>query len=101
MNETALAVTFDELTVLSEQGVDVFVLHWSEEPEPPPYYVEVQGRRFHFTGTSFKASGHSALLSDWVRVQEAEGRTAMLVDRDARYYAYVHDPASDAEEGEE
>lgn len=98
MAETEVAVTFDDMTVLSEGDVDVFVLNWNDTDEPPPYWVDVAGRRFGFTSTTFLVVGHRALLSDYVREQEAAGRLVLLVERFNRFLAYVHDPAAQAEE---
>ena len=94
---TAIEVTFDDMTVLSEGGVDVFVLDWRGE-HSPPYYVDVAGRRFAFTASTFLLEGHSALLADYVREQESEGRTMLLVERESRYYVYLDDPAAEAED---
>ena len=93
-------VGFDDLTVLSEGEADVFVLNLNGEEGPPPYYVTVNGRRFSFTGETFLIFGHSAMLSDWVREQEAEGMLVLLAEREDRYLRYVHDPAAELEEAE-
>lgn len=97
---TEIDVTFDDLTVLSEDGVDVFVLHWGVEPAPP-YFIHVGERRFEFSASTLLVSGHSALLPAWVREQEGEGRIPLLVERDDRYYLYLHDPDAEAEALEE
>ncbi|MDE2696433.1 MAG: hypothetical protein OXH97_07950 [Chloroflexota bacterium] len=96
-----LAVTFDDMTVLTEGGADVFVVNLNETNEPPPYYVEVGGRRFSFDGSTFLIFGHSAVMPQWVREHEAEGRLVLLGERDDRYLRYVHDPAEEMEEDEE
>ncbi len=96
-----LAVTFDEMTVLSEGGTDVFVVNLNDREQPPPYYVSVSGRRFSFTGDTFLIQGHSALLPDWVREHEAEGHIVLLCERDDRYMRYVHDPNEIEDEEEE
>lgn len=95
--QTEISVTFDDLTVLSEGGVDVFVLDWDGGEQPPPYFVYVGERRFEFTASTLLVSGHSALLPAWVREQESEGRIPLLVERDERYYLYLHDADADAE----
>ena len=87
-----LAVTFDDMTVLSEGGADVFVVNLNNREEAPPYYVTVNGRRFSFTGDTFLIQGHSAVMPAWVREHEAEGRLVLLGERDDRYVRYVHDP---------
>ena len=95
---TDVAVTFEDMTVLSEAGIDVFVLNWNDSEEVPPYYVDVDGRRFAFTATTFLVIGHSSELPAWVREQEQEGRLPLLVERDGRYLRYVYDPTADVEE---
>jgi hypothetical protein len=89
-----LAVTFDEMTVLSEGGADVFLVNLNDHPDAPPYYLTVNGRRFSFTGDTFLIQGHSAVMPDWVREHEAEGQLVLLGERDDRYMRYVHDPAA-------
>ena len=96
-----LAVTFDEMTVLSEGGADVFVVNLNDREEAPPYYVTVNGRRFSFTGETFLIHGHSAIMPDWVHEHEAEGRLVLLGERDDRYVRYVHDPREIEDEQEE
>ena len=98
---TEIEVTFDDLTVLSEEEIDVFVLNWNDGEDPPPYYVDLEGRRFAFTSTTLLLVGHRAVLADYVREQQAEGRIPLLVERDERYYLYLHDPNEGAEEDEE
>ncbi len=95
-----LAVTFDDMTVLTEGGSDVFVVNLNESDEPPPYYVEVAGRRFSFEGATFLIQGHSAVMPEWVREHEAEGRLVLLGEREDRYLRYVHDPAEEVEDEE-
>lgn len=93
-----LEVSLDDLTVLSEGDADVFVLNLNGDPETPPYYVTVGGRRFSFSGDTFLIFGHSATMSDWVREQEEQGMLPLLVERDDRYLRYVHDPNAELEE---
>ena len=97
------AVGFDDLDVLSTEGVDVFVLDLSEQPDVPPYYVTVAGRRFAFTATTFLVQGHGANLPEYVQEQEAAGNLVLFVQRGERYYAYLHDPNAieEDEEGDE
>ena len=94
-------VTFDDMTVLTEGGADVFVVNLNDSDEPPPYYVAVSGRRFSFEGATFLIQGHSALMPEWVREHAAEGRLVLLGERDDRYLRYVHDPAEEMEDDEE
>jgi len=97
---TELAVGFDDMTVLSEGGVDVFLLDWVQADDVPPYYIDVAGRRFAYTAQTFLTKGHSAQLPDYVRAQEAEGKLVILVEREGRYMAYVHDPNAPVEDEE-
>ena len=94
-------VGFDELTVLSEEETDVFVLNLNNDEEPAPYYVTVGGRQFHFTGETFLIFGHSAVMSDWLREQEEQGLFVLLGERNGRYLRYVHDPQAAFEEADE
>ena len=96
-----LDVTFDDMTVLTEGGADVFVVNLNDSDEPPPYYVAVSGRRFSFEGATFLIQGHSALMPEWVREHAAEGRLVLLGEREDRYLRYVHDPAEEMEDDEE
>lgn len=91
---TTMSVTFDELYVLESGGVDCFVLDWNEQPELPPYYITVDGRRFGYTGTTYLLKGHGARLPLWVQAEEAAGRLALFVERNGRLMAYLHDPAA-------
>ena len=85
-------VGFEDGAVISEDGVDVFVLNWNLQPEAPPYYVRVAGRRFSYTGETLLVKGHGAWMARMAREHEAEGRLMMLVERTGRYLIYVHDP---------
>ena len=96
-----LAVTFDDMTVLTEGGADVFVVNLNNIDEPPPYYVEVAGRKFSFDGATFLIHGHSAVMPEWVREHESEGRLVLLGEREDRYLRYVHDPMAEMEDDEE
>lgn len=93
-----LEVGFDDLTVLSEGGADVFVLNLNGADAPPPYYLSVAGRRFAFTGETFLIHGHSAGLAGWVREQDERGALPLLAERGDRYLRYVHDPAAEDED---
>jgi hypothetical protein len=97
---TEVAVTFDDMTVLSEGGIDVFVLNWNEAADPPPFYIDVEGRRCSYALETFLVRGHGAVLADRLREHEAEGRTPLLLERDDRYLLFLHDPAAEAEDGE-
>jgi len=97
-----IGVGFDDLMVISgEEGADVFALNWNEPPYPPPFFIVVAGRRFRFSGKTFLLKGYGALLADFMREQESEGRLVLLVERDNRLYIYLHDPAVEVEDEEE
>lgn len=98
---TELAVGFDDMTVLSDGGVDVFLLNMEEFEDVPPYYIEVAGRRFSYSSMTFPTKGHGATLPKFVREQEDAGNLVVLGERGGRYIAYVHDPNVIAEEDEE
>ncbi len=101
MDPTRITLSFDDLFVLSTGGVEVFSYDMGTAPTPPPFYITVDGRRFQFTGATFLEKGHGAALPRWVREEEAAGRLAMFVRRNARLLAYVHDPAeAEADEGD-
>lgn len=97
---TELAVGFDDLGVLTEDGVEVFTLNMNESPEVPPYYVDIAGRRFAYSSQSFLIKGHSATLPAFVRQHEADGHRVILVERNNRYMAYIHDPAAETDDEE-
>ena len=89
---TELTIAFEDLFVLSTGGVDAFVLNWNEHEVPPPYFIDVAGRRFSFTAATYLVTGHGAQLPEYLSAEEAEGRLALLVERDGRYLVYSHDP---------
>jgi hypothetical protein len=97
---SALTVGFDDMTVLSEGGVEVFLLNLDAQEGPPPYYVDVNDQRFHLGSNSFPIFGHSASLPRFVREHEEEGQLVLLVERDGRYLTYLHDPTVADEEDE-
>ncbi len=91
-------VGFDAMDLLTDNGVEVFVLALNERAAPPPYYVTAEGRRIHYTGDTFLVQGRGADLPRFVTAREEEGVLVLLVERHDRYLAYVHDPAAEAEE---
>ncbi len=91
-------VGFDAMDLLTDEGVEVFVLALNERSAPPPYYVTAEGRRFHYTGDTFLVQGRGADMPRFVAAHEEEGVLVLLVERHDRYLAYVHDPAEDAQE---
>ena len=99
---TAITLTFDDLFVLSTGDIDAFVYDMAEATAPPPYYIEVDGKRFAYTGTTFLEHGHGAVLPRWVREEEAAGHLAMFVRRNERLLGYAYDPAAaDDEDADE
>jgi hypothetical protein len=98
---TELAVGFDDLTVLSEDALELFVLNLDDDPDLPPFYVDVAGRRFAYSSNTFPVKGHGATLPPFVEEQEAAGNLVILVERNDRYMAYVYDPNAVYDEEEE
>ena len=98
---TELSVGFEDMTVLTTEGVEVFTLDMNPLEDVPPLYVDVHGRRFAFSGTTFPVHGHGAPLPDFVREHEAAGHLVLFGERGSRYYGYVHDPAAELEEAAE
>ena len=96
-HQTEIEVAFEDMTVLSEDGTDIFVLKWDADGGPPPFYVDVSGRRFGFTADTFLLNGHGASLPSFIREEEEAGRIPLLVERDDRYYVYLHDPTAEDE----
>lgn len=99
--EQEIAITFDDMGVISEDDLDVFLYNWNLELQPPPYYITVEGRRFAFTGQTLLIKGHGAALRRAVHEHEAEGRLAILVERNGRYLIYAHDPNATDDDGDE
>jgi hypothetical protein len=95
---TAVTVTFDDLYVLDTEDVEVFVLDLNARDEPPPFYIDVDGRRFGFMASTFLLRGHGAALPDYVQAEEAEGRLVLFGERDDRLLVYGHDPSAEDEE---
>jgi hypothetical protein len=89
---TELVVTFDEMSVLTEDGIELFVLDMGDLADVPPFYIDVAGRRFSYASATFPVKGHGATLPPFVRAEEAAGHLLLLGERGGRYLAYVHDP---------
>lgn len=98
---TERTLTFGDMYVLATGGVEVFVYDMADEPDPPPYFINVAGRRFAYTGDTYLQDGHGAVLPEWVRQEEEAGRLVMFVLRHERLLAYLHDPAAPAAEDDE
>lgn len=89
---TELAITFEQMDVLAEDGFEIFVLNIEERDDLPPFYIDVAGRRFAYASTTFPVKGHGATLPPYVRAEEAAGHIVLLAVRGDRYMAYVYDP---------
>ena len=94
-------VGFDDLDLLTDEGVEVFVLPLNERAAPPPYYLSAAGRRFRYGGETFLVQGRGAELPRFLAERDEEGVLVLLVERLGRYLAYLHDPAEDDAEAEE
>ena len=97
---TTLTATLEDMYVLTADDVDAFALNWNERDTPPPFYVVVDGKRFHYTGTTYLVRGYGAELPDWVKAEEAAGHLVLFVERDSRLLSYVYDPEAEAEESD-
>lgn len=98
---TERAYSMDDLYVVSEGGVDVAVLNLTDLPQVPPYYVDIDGRRFVFTSRTYPIKGHAAQMPREVQAESDAGRLALLVERGPRYYLYVCDPAAAEADGDD
>ena len=96
-----IEIGYDDLTVMSEVGFDVFIFNWNDFTSPPPYYVTVEGRRFSFSSKTVLFQGHGAVLAGLIAEHDTEGRMVLLVERDDRYLLYLHDPAAEAADEDE
>lgn len=94
----AMVVTYDDLELLETEDVDSFVLNLNDLPTAPPYFVEVDGRRFSLLRETFLVRGHGATMPRWIREQEAEGRLVLLAERNERYLVYLWDPNADSDD---
>ena len=97
---TEIAAGFNDMTVLTEDGVDVFILNLDDLEDVPPYYVDVAGRRFAYSSITFPVKGQSAQLPRFIRTTEAEGKLVIMVERKQRYLAYIHDPSAETDDEE-
>lgn len=97
---TEIAAGFNDMTVFTEDGVDVFILNLDELDDVPPYYLDVAGRRFAYSAITFPVKGQSAQLPRFIRTTEADGKLVIMVERKQRYLAYIHDPAAETDDAE-
>ncbi len=98
MHRTSASLTFEDFYVLTAGDVDAFAIDWNEEPAPPPFYVDVDGKRFAYTGLTFLVRGYGAELPKWVHEEEEAGHLVLFVEREGRLLSYVYDPAVEAED---
>lgn len=96
-------VSFEDMGVLVDEntGAEAFILDWNLDPAPPPYYLNVEGRRFAYSGETLLVKGHGAKFGGIVKAHEAAGRIALFVEREGRLMIYVHDPAATEDDAEE
>ncbi len=97
-----MTLGFDDLGVVSTDGVDVFALNLNTWEGAPPYYLQVEGREFALQpSNTYLVTGHGAELPTWLQAEEAEGRLAVLAEREGRYLVYSHDTTTVDEEDED
>ena len=97
-----MTVGFQDLHMVSSGGVDVFALNLNDWPQPPPFYLEVDGRLFALQpSNTYLVTGHGAALPTWITAEEAEGRLTVLAEREDRYLVYSHDTLATDEDDED
>lgn len=112
-----ISAALDDLYVLDSEGVAAFVIDLNSLDAPPPFYIDVKGPflrqggsawvryrgsvRFAFTSETFLLQGHGAVLPDYVRAEEAEGRLVLFGERDDRLLIYGFDPNAEDEDDRE
>ncbi len=94
-------VGFDDLDLITDEGVEVFVLPLNERVGPPPFYITAAGQRFHYGGETFLVQGRGAELPRFLAERDGEGVLVLLVERFDRYLVYLHDPAEEVEGDDE
>lgn len=98
---TSVEATFEDMYVLiagdALGDVDAFAINWNEHPDPPPFYVVVDGKRFAYTGLTYLVRGYGAELPRFVREEEEAGRLVLFVERDSRLLSYTYDPEAESE----
>ena len=96
-----MTVGFQDLYMVSSGGVDVFALNLNDWPNPPPFYLEVDGRLFALQpSNTYLVTGHGAALPTWITAEEAEGRLTVLAEREDSYLVYSHDTLAIDEDDE-
>jgi len=99
----AMTLGFNDLYVVTTGDVDVFALNLNTWEGSPPFYLDVEGRRFSLQPkNTYLVTGYGAALPNWIRAEESEGRLTVLAERGGRYLVYSHDTlAVDEDEDEE
>lgn len=100
-HETSVELTFEDFYVLTADDVDAFAVDWNEEPDPPPFYVIVDGKKFAYVGQTYLVRGYGAELPDWVKAEDEAGHLVLFVERGGRLLAYSYDPNAEVDEDEE
>lgn len=97
-----MTIGFDDLNVVSTDGVDVFSLNLNAWDGAPPYYLQVGGRQFSLQpSNTYLVTGHGAELPTWLQAEEAEAHLTVLGERDGRYLVYSHDTTAVDEDDED
>ena len=100
-----MTLGFRDLYIVSTLGVDVFAVNLNTWDHTPPFYLEIEGRRFALQPkNTYLVTGHGAKLPNWIQAEEAEGRLTVLAEREGRFLVYSHDTNAvdeDEDEGEE
>ncbi|MDA1010302.1 MAG: hypothetical protein O2888_02375 [Chloroflexi bacterium] len=95
---TSIDATFQDMYVLAAGDVDTFAINWNEHDEPPPFYVNVDGKKFAYSGLTFLVRGYGAELPTFVREEEQAGHLVLFVERGERLLSYVFDPEAEDDE---
>ena len=97
-----MSLRFSDLYIVATGGVDVFALNLNRWEEAPPFYLDVEGRRFVLQPhNTHLVNGHGAQLPQWIEAEESEGRLTVLGEREGRYLVYSHDTLAVDEEDDE
>lgn len=89
-DQKKINVEFEDLDVIGDQEQETFVLNLNSFEGKIPYYIYVDKFDFNFSGRSFLINGRSALLPNLIENNENNNQLTLLVERDRRFYIYVH-----------